>query len=191
MPKKPSRIELNRVARILGIKDVEFVNKDFYVVAALKAFDTMGTEGCKFIFGGGTCLTKAFNLTRRMSEDVDLRIALAEHPAERSALKKPLDRNIIRHVYDIFTIYSKVDTGEIPTLIKTLISQERKEYAGKNPEWTANPVESIKLAFEKLKGHEYARMFEQYARAMIYDPAIADYSVMIDFVCEKTLLAFQ
>jgi predicted nucleotidyltransferase component of viral defense system len=296
---------LEDVRDLYQLQDIEFVNKDFYVVEVLKTFTTLKIESCDFVFGGGTCLTKAFNLTHRMSEDVDLRIMLNEPPVSKSSLKKrlsdikhqvenylaitfpgsflikagngnryldfnivyprvssssalregikvelsyfpllrppeskaissfitqaqkkkpdiphilcvspietlvdkmvalprricaakeknePLDRNTIRHVYDIFTIYKGIETDQIPMLIKTAIRQEQEEYSGNNPEWTANPIANTKLALEELKEPKYAQMFAQYASAMIYERNMPDYKTMIGFVFEKILLAFE
>jgi hypothetical protein len=122
---------------------------------------------------------------------VDKMVALPRRVCAAKEKNEPLDRNTIRHVYDIFTIYRRVETNQVPELIKTVVNQEQKEYASNNPKWTANPPENTKLAFEELKERKYSQMFEQYARSMIYDSAIPDYSVMIDFVCEKTLLALE
>lgn len=47
----------------------EFVEKDFYVVTILKE---IVTKDDRFVFKGGTSLSKCYHLIDRFSEDIDL-----------------------------------------------------------------------------------------------------------------------
>lgn len=51
------------------------VEKDFHVVRALRALQSVELDGHRLVFGGGTSLARAHRLIQRMSEDIDLRIA--------------------------------------------------------------------------------------------------------------------
>lgn len=51
-------------------------SKDWYVVKALAAISTADTAPFQLVFGGGTALSRAHRLIRRMSEDVDLKIGV-------------------------------------------------------------------------------------------------------------------
>jgi len=62
------------------------VEKDFYVVRALRAIAATETAPLRFVFGGGTALGRAHRLLQRMSEDIDLKI-VSDGPIERSALR--------------------------------------------------------------------------------------------------------
>jgi predicted nucleotidyltransferase component of viral defense system len=83
----PSKALIENVANFFNITDVEIINKDFYVVEVLKKLLLFPPDDGQFIFSGGTSLTKAFDLTKRMSEDIDLRIILPKHPTSRSKLR--------------------------------------------------------------------------------------------------------
>jgi len=63
------------------------VEKDYYVVRALKAITETDTGSLGLVFGGGTALSRAHRLLDRMSEDIDLKIIGAE-PFSRSALRR-------------------------------------------------------------------------------------------------------
>jgi hypothetical protein len=56
------------------------VEKDWYVVKALAAILALDATPFRLIFGGGTALSRAHGLIRRMSEDIDLRIVSAKTP---------------------------------------------------------------------------------------------------------------
>lgn len=56
--------------------DLALIEKDFRLTEVLDAVvSTPIQDGFRFIFAGGTCLARAYNLTGRMSEDVDVKIA--------------------------------------------------------------------------------------------------------------------
>ena len=89
--REPKPAELRAAAHRLGISDPEMVRKDVAVVDALKlAFATQLPEGARLVFSGGTCLARAHKIIRRMSEDADLKIAIADSNLSRSAIKKKL-----------------------------------------------------------------------------------------------------
>ena len=60
--KIPNNARLRTAAAIYKFDDIEFVNKDYFVVQLLKALQDLPKGGCYFVFAGGTCLSKAFNL---------------------------------------------------------------------------------------------------------------------------------
>jgi predicted nucleotidyltransferase component of viral defense system len=51
-----------------------FVEKDWYVVQLIDFFSKLNSKDAYFVFSGGTCLSKAYKLIKRFSEDVDFRI---------------------------------------------------------------------------------------------------------------------
>ncbi|MBB4397936.1 nucleotidyl transferase AbiEii/AbiGii toxin family protein [Bradyrhizobium sp. ERR14] len=61
--------------------------KDWYVVRALAAIAAVDPGDFRLVFGGGTALSRAYKLTKRMSEDVDLKIVCKTNPS-RGALRK-------------------------------------------------------------------------------------------------------
>jgi predicted nucleotidyltransferase component of viral defense system len=83
---KPSLQDLLEVQRHFGLPSPALVEKDWYVVTALEALSAADTKPVRLAFGGGTALSRAHRLVRRMSEDIDLKI-LSDSPLTRSALR--------------------------------------------------------------------------------------------------------
>ena len=303
--KIPSNARLRTAAAIYKFDDIEFVNKAYFIVQLLKALQDLPKDDFYFVFAGGTCLSKAFNLIKRMSEDVDLRVIFTTPPGSRNALKKrlsqvkhslaeilpeifpgsklllagnenryleyaipyplasknsalreaikldvayfppilppvnasvasflseiqkvkpevesilcispvetladkmvalprrictakekqePQDRNIVRHIYDIYSIYPTINESEVKKLVQQIIEQDRKEYHGKNPAWASDPKSNTLNALEELKKPEFATIFGLYAQEMVYDQNMAGFQTMLDFVVSKIAEAFH
>jgi len=73
MPKSVNKEFIEDIAIELGILP-SFVEKDFYAVQLLKELSKIHYESAALIFTGGTCLSKAYELIKRFSEDIDFRI---------------------------------------------------------------------------------------------------------------------
>jgi arginyl-tRNA synthetase len=71
---------LLEVQQHFGLPSPALVEKDWYVVKALAAIATADVEPFRLVFGGGTALSRAHGLIRRMSEDIDLRIVGIDKP---------------------------------------------------------------------------------------------------------------
>jgi predicted nucleotidyltransferase component of viral defense system len=80
--------ELLEVQAHFGLPSPALVEKDFYVVKALAAIAAIDTAPLRLVFGGGTALSRAHRLTRRMSEDIDLRIVVDNNRSARGALRR-------------------------------------------------------------------------------------------------------
>jgi Nucleotidyl transferase AbiEii toxin, Type IV TA system len=61
------------------------------VVRALAAIHSADLKPFRLVFGGGTALSRAYRLTRRMSEDIDLKI-VSGAPRSRAALRRLRDK---------------------------------------------------------------------------------------------------
>lgn len=85
---------LQEVALNKGWEDPSYAEKDFHVVRVLSVCSLLDFSqfGAELIFAGGTCLSKAYGLLGRMSEDVDLKI----HPIPDSCF--PNSRSGVRRV---------------------------------------------------------------------------------------------
>lgn len=67
------------------------LEKDILVTEALRAISQVNLPGLALTFCGGTCLSKAYQLLERMSEDIDLRLRLENQDGlSRSALRRVL-----------------------------------------------------------------------------------------------------
>lgn len=79
--------DLLEVQAYFRLPSPAIVEKDFHVVKALAAVAALETEPLQLVFGGGTALSRAHRLIRRMSEDIDLKIVADEEPS-RPALRR-------------------------------------------------------------------------------------------------------
>ena len=87
MSAKPTLEELLEVQEHFGLPGPALVEKDWYVVKALAAIAAVDSGDFRLVFGGGTALSRAYKLTKRMSEDIDLKIVCDKNPS-RGALRK-------------------------------------------------------------------------------------------------------
>ncbi len=78
--------DLLEVQQHFGLPSAALVEKDFRVVQALAAIIAIDTTPLRLVFGGGTSLSRAHRIIRRMSEDIDLRIVSDPEPT-RPALR--------------------------------------------------------------------------------------------------------
>jgi hypothetical protein len=87
---EPTLEELLEVQAHFGLPSPALVEKDFYVVRALAAIAAVEIEPLPLhlVFGGGTALSRAHRLVRRMSEDIDLRIVVDNNRSARGALRR-------------------------------------------------------------------------------------------------------
>jgi len=87
---EPTLEELLAVQAHFGLPSLALVEKDFYVVKALAAIAgfELGTLHLRLVFGGGTALSRAHRLVRRMSEDIDLRIVVDSNRPGRGTLRR-------------------------------------------------------------------------------------------------------
>ena len=93
MSDKPSLQDLLEVQKHFGLPSPALVEKDWFVVKALAAIVAVDAAPFRLIFSGGTALSRAHRLIRRMSEDIDLRIISDEQ----------MTRPALRHLRDIIT----------------------------------------------------------------------------------------
>ena len=88
--------DLLEVQEHFGLPSAALVEKDFRAVQALAAINTTDTAPFRLVFGGGTALSRAHRLIRRMSEDIDLRVVSDREPTRpelrrlREAITKAL-----------------------------------------------------------------------------------------------------
>lgn len=81
MSDRPTLEQLLEVQEYFGLPAPALVEKDWYVIKALAAVAAVDTGDFRLVFGGGTALSRAYRLTKRMSEDVDLKIVREKAPS--------------------------------------------------------------------------------------------------------------
>lgn len=90
---KPSLQTILEVQKHFALPSPVLVEKDWYVVTALAAINSADLKPFRLVFSGGTALSRAHRVIRRMSEDIDLKIVS----------DKPLSRPDLRRLRDIVT----------------------------------------------------------------------------------------
>jgi predicted nucleotidyltransferase component of viral defense system len=82
--------QLVEVQAHFGLPSPALVEKDFYVLRALAAIAAVESDELhvRLVFGGGTALSRAHRLIRRMSEDIDLRIVTDNNRPGRGTLRR-------------------------------------------------------------------------------------------------------
>lgn len=90
MSGEPTLEELLEVQAYFRLPSAALVEKDFYVVKALAAIAAVELKELhlRLVFGGGTALSRAHRLIRRMSEDIDLRIVTDSSRPGRGTLRR-------------------------------------------------------------------------------------------------------
>jgi predicted nucleotidyltransferase component of viral defense system len=96
---KPSLQDLLEVQTLFNLPSPVLIEKDWHVVRALAAINTADVEPFRLVLSGGTALSRAHRLTRRMSEDIDLKI-VSDGPPSRAGLRKSRD-NVTRALLQV------------------------------------------------------------------------------------------
>ena len=91
MPDKLSLQDLLEVQKHFELPSPALVEKDWYVVKALAAINAAEISPFQLVFSGGTALSRAHRLIRRMSEDIDLKI-VSDQPCTRAEVRKLRDQ---------------------------------------------------------------------------------------------------
>jgi predicted nucleotidyltransferase component of viral defense system len=78
---------LEEVREFHDLPHAGLVEKDFYVVKALRVLAGFNAESAHLVFGGGTALCRAHKIIQRMSEDIDLKI-VSDEPLSGGARKR-------------------------------------------------------------------------------------------------------
>jgi hypothetical protein len=84
MNQQPEKALFEDVAQLRQLSPA-FVEKDWFVTAAIGAIADIHVAGFSVVFTGGTALSKAHGLLERFSEDVDFRVQIAETQRNRKA----------------------------------------------------------------------------------------------------------
>jgi hypothetical protein len=80
---RPTLEELLEIQAHFELPSPALVEKDWYVVRALATISAVSIAPFRLVFGGGTALSRAHGLIRRMSEDLDLKIISDAQPSRR------------------------------------------------------------------------------------------------------------
>ena len=99
---KPLSAEvLQELAEELAINPA-FLEKDWYATQALRLLPGLNTSAFTCVFSGGTCLSKAYGLIKRFSEDLDFRVQGTEiesRPARRKYVAQIIDTLTKRQLF--------------------------------------------------------------------------------------------
>lgn len=84
-----------------------FLEKDWYATQALRILQGLNTSAFTCVFFGGTCLSKAYGLIKRFSEDLDFRVQGTEiesRPARRKYVAQIIDTLTKRQLFKDVTV---------------------------------------------------------------------------------------
>jgi predicted nucleotidyltransferase component of viral defense system len=84
---RPGLENLIEVQVRFGLPAAALVEKDWFVIQALRAIAAADKGPFELVFQGGTALSRAWGLISRMSEDIDIKI-VSEGPPPRNALRR-------------------------------------------------------------------------------------------------------
>lgn len=73
MHDKLKKQEIEKASALLNIPE-EYIRKDFYVSELIRTLTLVEDDFFSLVFQGGTCLSKAYKVVSRFSEDVDFRV---------------------------------------------------------------------------------------------------------------------
>jgi hypothetical protein len=87
---------VQQIADTLGT-DPGLIEKDWHVVRALKTLAALDLGEARLVFTGGTCLSKAWGLIQRFSEDVDFKAVVPESysRSQRRELRKAVEASLL------------------------------------------------------------------------------------------------
>jgi predicted nucleotidyltransferase component of viral defense system len=106
------------VADTLGLGNPAIVEKDYYVVQLLTLICALKLEHHQIVFSGGTALAKSSVKTNRMSEDVDLKLAVNQSFLDLpSRNAKRNSRKVVMRVVETMIESSKTFSIEKKPLI--------------------------------------------------------------------------
>ena len=128
------------------------VEKDWYILRAMHAIASVDAGPFHLVFAGGTCLARAHRLVRRMSEDVDFKVApLDGGPGSTSKLRRELGRLRDRITTRLQAAGFEIDPAQLHsrdanryTLIQ--LSYESGEISG-----SLRPTIQVELNFARLR----------------------------------------
>jgi len=87
---RPTVQDLLEVQQFFSLPSPALVEKDWFVMKALAAIGRAETAPFQLVFSGGTALSRAYRLIRRMSEDIDLKV-ISPSSVPRPALRSLRD----------------------------------------------------------------------------------------------------
>jgi predicted nucleotidyltransferase component of viral defense system len=100
------------VAATLGIASPSIPEKDYYAIQLLKCLQKLNITGFAFVFSGGTCLSRVYKNTYRMSEDIDIKMVNKQEGISRNEAKKSrkVVRDTVREIITESDLFNIVDS---------------------------------------------------------------------------------
>lgn len=110
---RPEKDHIDEIATEMAV-DPAFVEKDWFAVQLIELITEIQSDIVKPVFSGGTCLSKAYEVIKRFSEDVDFRgISEGETRSDRKDFRE--------------TVLQKIQTSE-DFEISDVVSQDKSRY---------------------------------------------------------------
>ena len=120
------------VADAYSIENPAIVEKDYYAVKLLELILQLKDPNYDLVFSGGTCLSKAYQNTYRMSEDLDIKLVAKTNVSKSKA--RALRRNISNAIISSLEISSDFN----------LIDDPVKRNEGRNQNYAVEYPKNVK-----------------------------------------------
>jgi hypothetical protein len=124
--KSAPRNDIEDAAIELGV-DPAFIEKDWYVVQALNLISQPTGDNFHLVFGGGTSLSKGYQIIERFSEDIDFRVITNDSTRavsksagkkQRSLFRDQLITNIEQGFGPVKNLKSRNENNKVSCLIE-------------------------------------------------------------------------
>lgn len=99
LPVQTAEKDIHITELLRGLSELKVHHSYFSDLDKRNGESSRHDEGVKLVFAGGTCLSKAHGLIRRMSEDIDIKVVLS--PTEKPLVKGRSDRSRLKVLHEL------------------------------------------------------------------------------------------
>ncbi len=141
--------EFREVQAFFRLPSVGLVEKDVHVVRAIQAVASVDADPFTVVFGGGTALSRAHKVVRRMSEDVDFKI--------------------VRHIYDLHLMRGLIDLDAVAGMAGEIAASDAAEFRNQYPAYHDDVAGETWKALNALRTEPvYRERYTGFVSAMVY-----------------------
>lgn len=104
-------------------------------------------------------------------------VALTRRVADSQFNSRQSDKNLVRHIYDLYHLKSSgLLTGEYCSIVSGIIENDRNRYKKTNTAFALNPLGTIELALDQLfKDHRWHDHWDLFLENMVYGESKPNY----------------
>ena len=109
------------------------------------------------------------------------RVALTRRIANIAHKKNLYDSSLIRHLYDIYSIYKKghINDEFIP-LVHEIVKDDQEIFKNVNTTYYTDPISEIKRAINELEtNNSWQKNWDEFTNAMVFGKDVPSYQTVI------------